>query len=726
MDTDAYWERVYAGVLGKVIGVYLGRPFENWSHERIAVELGDINSYVHEQLGVPLIVTDDDISGTFTFIRAFEDYGCSPDITAAQIGRSWLNYLIEDETILWWGGLGNSTEHTAFLRLKAGVEAPMSGSIALNGQVVAEQIGSQIFIDGWGLVTPGNPQQAADFARRAASVSHDGEAIYGAQVVAAMVAQAFEDSDVDAVLDAALSVIPSGSLIHSMIGRIRAWHAEEPDWRVARDRLDEEFGYAKYGGNCHIVPNHGLIVLALLYGGGSFQKSMMIVNTAGWDTDCNSGNLGCILGVMVGLEGIDAGVTMQNGTDWRGPVADRLYLPTAEGGRAITDALTESLHVANMGRRLAGKAPLAPKGGARFHFELPGSVQGFVAAPETGTALALTNVAGMSVSGRRSLALRVEASPAGCALRAETPTFIPSPEIARYFDRPGYRLMASPTLHPGQEVEARFIGDPANSGAVAVRLYMKHYDARDELAIVFSPEMLVPPGESAVLRWSVPAIDDQPIALIGVDVRDGDGPLTVYLDELGWSGVPSTTLNRPQSRVESMERNEAGPLMWRKAWVDALDTRPKLAARDGCPEPYRLIQNHGRGMIMQGSREWVDYRVSASLTPHLCKAGGVAVRVQGLERYYALLMDSAGCRLISRFEGVDSVMAACAGGWAPGVTYRLGLEVVGDRLVGSVDGAVVLSAVDEQRRFTGGAIGLLVEEGRLACDDVAISAPDPG
>ena len=65
-----YLERVYAGVLGKIIGVYLGRPFEGWEYEQISNQLGDINYYVHEKLNVPLIVTDDDISGTFTFIRA--------------------------------------------------------------------------------------------------------------------------------------------------------------------------------------------------------------------------------------------------------------------------------------------------------------------------------------------------------------------------------------------------------------------------------------------------------------------------------------------------------------------------------------------------------------------------------------------------------------------------------------------------------------------------------
>ena len=70
--------------------------------------------------------------------------------------------------MLWWGGMGNSTEHTAYLRLKHGIEAPRSGSIELNGKVVAEQIGSQIFIDGWAMVAPGDPALAADLARRAA------------------------------------------------------------------------------------------------------------------------------------------------------------------------------------------------------------------------------------------------------------------------------------------------------------------------------------------------------------------------------------------------------------------------------------------------------------------------------------------------------------------------------------------------------------------------------
>ncbi|MDG2199238.1 MAG: ADP-ribosylglycohydrolase family protein, partial [SAR324 cluster bacterium] len=40
-----YLERVYAGVLGKIIGVYLGRPFEGWEYDQISSQLGDINYY---------------------------------------------------------------------------------------------------------------------------------------------------------------------------------------------------------------------------------------------------------------------------------------------------------------------------------------------------------------------------------------------------------------------------------------------------------------------------------------------------------------------------------------------------------------------------------------------------------------------------------------------------------------------------------------------------------
>ncbi|HEY2795903.1 MAG TPA: ADP-ribosylglycohydrolase family protein, partial [Micromonosporaceae bacterium] len=371
--TPDYTERVYAGVLGKIIAVYLGRPFEGWRYDKIQAELGDVTYYVNGRTDVALkhhlfLVTDDDISGTFVFPRALRDAGVDP--TSAEVGAAWLNYIVEDTSVLWWGGLGNSTEHTAYLRMKAGIVPPESGSIARNGTVVAEQVGAQIFVEGFAMTCPGDMSGAADLAERAARVSHDGEAIHAARVVAALVAGAFTEDRMDALLDRAAALIPADSLIAQIHRDVRAW-ATDGDWKSTRERIEERYGYHLYGGNCHVVPNHAIVIAALAHSGGDFDAAMTVVNTSGWDTDSNAGNVGAICGVFGGLAGLDR-------QDWRGPVADRMYLPTADGGACITDAAREALALATIGRQRYGAAA-APLPAARFHFSLPGSVHGFQA-----------------------------------------------------------------------------------------------------------------------------------------------------------------------------------------------------------------------------------------------------------------------------------------------------------------------------------------------------------
>ena len=87
--------------------------------------------------------------------------------------------------------------------------------------------------------------------------------------------------------------------------------------------------------------------------------------------------------------------------------------------------------------------------------------------------------------------------------------------------------------------------------------------------------------------------------------------------------------------------------MWRRAWVDGVD---QYGSR--WPEPYRLVQNHGTGLLIQGTRDWTDYRVSAPITPHLVASAGIGARVQGMRRYYALLLAEGGTvRLVKALDG---------------------------------------------------------------------------
>ncbi len=465
-----YLTRVYAGVLGKLIGVYLGRPFEQWTHPRIMRDLGPIEYYVHERLGQSLVVTDDDVAGTFTFIRALEDYGITPDLSAEDIGKAWLNYIIEDRTILWWGGNGNSTEHTAWLNLKKGIPAPASGSTATNGQTVAEQIGAQIFIDGWAMVAPCQPKLAARLAGRAGSVNHDGESVYAAQLWAAMEAEAFRSSDIDHLIDTGLTQIPATSLIARLIVDIRRWHKANQDWLATRQLIEDHYGYAAFPGNCHVIPNHALMIMAVLYAPGDFQRAQMIINTAGWDTDCNAGNVGCLMGIMLGLEGINAGA------DFRSPIADRLLISSADGGSSINDAVKIAYYIAGLGQRLAGGTGIEkPKGGAQFHFSLPGSRQGF--RTQAGHGLAAAAVGNVEHGSERALSVGYQALGPGQVASVTTPTFSP-PDM---LNMRTYDLMATPLVYPGQTVRARVIAEPGNRGGVHVCLRLRVYDALDQL-----------------------------------------------------------------------------------------------------------------------------------------------------------------------------------------------------------------------------------------------------
>ena len=681
-----YAERVYAGVMGKVIGVYLGRPFEGWTYDRIQERLGDIEYYVHEKLNVPLIVTDDDISGTFTFVRALADNKFNVNLTAQQIGEAWLNYLIEKRTILWWGGLGNSTEHTAYLRLKNGIQAPDSGSMELNGKVVSEQIGAQIFIDGWAMVSPGDADQAAALAEKAARVSHDGEAVYGAIVMAVLESMAFIEKDTNNLLNKALEYIPNDSVIRRLVDDVRSWHAKESDWRVTREMLASNYGYDKYGGNCHMVPNHGLIIHSLLHGEDDFSETMKIINTCGWDTDCNSGNVGCLMGIKNGIQGIDLGLT--KGLDWRGPIADRIYIPTADPTWGISDCAREALEIVNSGLAIAGEEMWRPKGDAPFHFEFPGSTQGFTVTSGTGE---VQNVEGHSVLGRRSLRLRGD-GPA----RFGTPVFTPSVETARYFEGRGYSLMASPRVYPGQMVSCRV------SGSVTANLYVASYGLNDEVIISRGDSIQI---TDIGIDITMPVPFVHPVFEVGLELPEAG---TVFLDCLSWSGEPDVSFQQP-----SLTTSKKPGAMWRRAWVNGVDELWTFA------ESFRLMQNEGRGLIIQGTRDWCNYVVSADVTPHMVKAAGIAARVQGMRRYYGLLVGQDQQIRLVKMANNETVLASNQFDWNFGDTLELELSVNGDKLTGSVNGTLIVEATDSA--LLSGGIALVSEEGRTATNQVRVS-----
>lgn len=234
------------------------------------------------------------------------------------------------------------------------------------------------------------------------------------------------------------------------------------------------------------------------------------------------------------------------------------------------------------------------------------------------------------------------------------------------------------------------------------------YGADDELVRTYGPEAVLEPGAGREFEWRIGDTGGAPIAEIGVEIssaRRADG--TVYLDYLTWDGTPDVVLTRPTT----------GGTMWRRAWVDGVDD---YAPR--WPESYRLVQNHGTGLLIQGTRERTDYRVSAAITLHLVTAGGIGARVQGMRRYYALLLCTDGkARLVKALDG-DTVLAETGFPWEFGGTYEFSLQVVGNHLEASIDGQALFSVDDTDRPLTSGGIALICEEGCISSDAVTVQS----
>lgn len=456
-------ERIYSGFLGMNAGIRLGAPVEPaaWDFATIAKFYGEIRGYVRDYRD---FAADDDVNGPVYFLRGLLDNGIHKVLTPQAVGEAWLNYARDGIGLYWWGGEGVSTEHTAYNNLKRGIPAPRSGSIEQNGIILAEQIGGQIFIDTWGLINLGDPDTAAKMATAAASVSHDGNGVYGAAYLAACIAAAYTAKSVDEILDVGMRYIPADSTYAAVVNAVRAFHKENPkDWRTCMQYLIDEWGYDKYTGVCHIIPNAGVCILSMLYGEGDFNRTIEIASMCGWDTDCNAGNVGTVLGVYCGLEGI--------ADHYRKPMRDFIVLSGISGCLNNLDMPTYCKFLYQLYRLTHGMeedpAVKLPRGGEQlFDFALPGSTHGL----------------------RLSNNLRFAMHNEGDGLKLIVDRVLPvdncdvyyKPFYRRHdFDDERYKPVFSPTVYSGQTLKVRLLphiypdGKKFSDGKLYIRPYIR-------------------------------------------------------------------------------------------------------------------------------------------------------------------------------------------------------------------------------------------------------------
>lgn len=684
LGTD-YEERVYAGVLGKLIGVYLGRPVEGWAYEDIQSRFGLVDRYVNDELQLPLIVADDDISGALAFGRVVED-SPSPKFDPSDAGNTWLNYIVEDRTILWWGGYGRSTEHTAFLNLKNGIKAPESGSIAHNGSTLAEQIGAQIFSDAFALMTPGDPEHAVVMTRNAASVSHDGVALEAAGFFAAMRSLAFTQSDLVALIDQGLGFVRDRRLIE-LVADVSAQVDAGDDWRSVRDWVDARYGYANYPGPCHALSNTAMSLAALLAGGDDFRRVVAIASSVGFDTDSNAGTVGCLTGVRLGLSAFD------DVSDLRQPVADRALVVSADGGECVTDAVLETRRIVRSARRLNGLDPVARR--PRFDFDLPGSVQGFAPCPYLGGRSTVHHQ--LLEDGTTALAIR--GSGQG-VFSCSTPVFLDPRDAISNFS-----TLASPTLYPGTTVRA----DLSSTGGASARLYA--VSDHSEGVRIAESEWLQLDEARQTLEWTLPAVEAGVTFRVGISARGtaDTEQSTVLLHSLDWEGAPARYTQEGILLASIWDTQPRGLAPWVSS---AKNFEADFATTFSVSHPGPL------GVVTTGTRDWVDYSITSKLSFSLNRAGGIVARARGHRRFIAAIFDGQALSVIEQRDAERTLLASASFPIEHDRAYEVSLECEGSRVSAIVDGDVIVSTTTSHR--DGGGGGFFIDTGTMSADGFTV------
>ena len=692
---ENYLEQLYAGLLGKTIGVRHGAPIEGWSYEKNEKVYGEIDGYLVDYKD---FAADDDTNGPIFLIRALEDYTYTSGISAEKIGITLLNYAPYEHAFFWWGGYGKSTEHTAYLNLRNGIMAPQSGSVEQNGADVAEQIGGQIFIDAWGLVAPGNPKLAAEYAEKAASVTHGGNGVYGGMFIAACISAAFIENEIEKIIVAGLSAIPENCEYARMCRDVMDFYKKQPEnWRDCFEFVKSNYGYDRYPGTCHIIPNSAVIVLSLLYSEGDFSKAINICNMCGWDTDCNVGNVGTIMGVLNGLDGIDY-------NKWRKPINDFLACSSVVGSLNIVDLPGVAAYIVNLAYKIAGeKAPvqwvdILEEKAAKFHFEFSGSTHAFRVDSDIDGNLeyVLHHTTEEAYSGNGALKIVAKPMSSGNELRMFHKTYY-SPKD---FHDSRYDPSFSPILYPGQTLTG-CVKIPKEIGfGVLACLYVKDGNSG---YFVEGPKTDLNLGEWTKLTFNIPGMDGACLVEAGIKLipkSAWNSPLVVYLDDFDFTGTPEYTIDFTKEKMEIWNglHQEVSQFAYLKGiW--------KL--EDG----YLSGSCCDYGEAYTGAHDWKDYTYMVTLIPQLGDYHRINFRVQGAVRSYAVGL--APDNKLVLYKNVNGYRALAEKDfiWVHREEYTLKVKIKGPDIRVLRGEEVLICFTDKELPYLTGQVGMSVFAG---------------
>jgi hypothetical protein len=326
-----YYDKVHGAWLGECAGNMFGLPHEFKYNDEPGPEIRFKPDYCDGAR------SDDDTDIEYVYLHALEEHGI--DLTYAEVAEEWKSHI---NRRVW---VANKRAREL---MGEGVLPPETGHPSRNEKAWFNLSG-QFTQELWGMISPGMPATAQRFGDKFAHVVVYGESVLAAHYFGVMYAEAFFESDVAKLVETALSALPPESAFHHAMSDVVRWHGERPrDWRAARKLLHDK--YAAHWNRNSSVLNGAACTMALLYGEGDFERTLLLACMIGYDADCNAATMAGLLGVVHGASGLPE--------RWTAPLRDTY--------RNVTrDDLPEEESISAIARRIAaiGEQVIEANGG---------------------------------------------------------------------------------------------------------------------------------------------------------------------------------------------------------------------------------------------------------------------------------------------------------------------------------------------------------------------------
>lgn len=203
----------------------------------------------------------------------------------------------------------------ALARIRRGVKPPESGRGPLGVTLSA-----RIRMEPWGLLA-GTPEQAWAWAEADAGITSHGAGMDDARFLAEALNRVVNGAPLERAIQNSIARAGEAYRQAFQLGAEAkaAGRTLREAWTEAKvrylDPIDLEDAWV------FSLPNAALMGIALAYGEGDLVRVLRLAAHLGWDSDCNGGTLGALLGAAGGPEAFPAG--------WRARLGDRLRVAVA-------------------------------------------------------------------------------------------------------------------------------------------------------------------------------------------------------------------------------------------------------------------------------------------------------------------------------------------------------------------------------------------------------------